>query len=87
MLAPSCYKKDTIYAIEEQDDNNSDIDLELGMQPNKKKKKRKKRQDFRNKLEDWQTCEVSLFFLRFSLFISEQYQRIAINSEIIFGHT
>ncbi len=65
VIAPACYKKDTIYAIEEQDANDSDIDLESGLQVagKKKKKKRKKRQDFRNKLENWQTCEVSLFCL------------------------
>lgn len=56
--APLCYKKDTIYAIEEHENSDSDIDIESGGKALKsgKKKKRKKRQDFRNKLENWQTC-------------------------------
>eukprot|EP00112_Aurelia_sp_Birch-Aquarium-sp1_P026673 Seg962.1 transcript_id=Seg962.1/GoldUCD/mRNA.D3Y31 product="Acidic leucine-rich nuclear phosphoprotein 32-related protein" protein_id=Seg962.1/GoldUCD/D3Y31 len=59
--APKGYKKDTIDAIEEEEmEENSDIDIESGLgtsqKSKNKRKKKKKRQDYRNKLEDWQTC-------------------------------
>ena len=43
-------------------EENSDVDIESGLGTSKKaknkRKKKKKRQDYRNKLEDWQTCTV-----------------------------
>lgn len=64
LSAPKGYKKDTIDAIEEEEmEENSDIDIESGLgtsqKSKNKRKKKKKRQDYRNKLEDWQTCLVS----------------------------
>lgn len=67
-VGPSSYKKDTIYAIEEEEDlNKSDADIESGRNKNlrKLKKKRRRKQDFRNKLEDWQNCLVSMIVLIF----------------------
>ena len=69
ILAPLSYKKDTIYAIEEEYADNSDVDIESGKVSKKKFKKlrSKKRQDYRNKLEDWPNCNVRFlwFFLNF----------------------
>jgi len=56
---PASYKKDTIFAIEEEAElEMSDLDIESGKGRNSKmlRKKRKRRQDYRNKLEDWQRC-------------------------------
>eukprot|EP00795_Rhopilema_esculentum_P007256 gene7256-12941_t len=57
--APLSYKKDTIYAIEEEYADNSDVDIESGKVSKKKFKKlrSKKQQDYRNKLEDWPNCK------------------------------
>ena len=45
-------------------EENSDVDIESGLGTSKKsknkRKKKKKRQDYRNKLEDWQTCTVRI---------------------------
>ena len=62
LIGPPSYKKDTIFAIEEDAELEvSDVDIESGQNRNSKtlRKKRKKRQDYRNKLEDWQNCSVS----------------------------
>ena len=71
-IGPTSYKKDTIFAIEEEAElDNSDVDVESGKNKSAKmlRKKRKKRQDFRNKLEDWQQCSVNTFSLLFHILL------------------